>query len=53
VFFLANIRVPPEERKEIIAFRIKRKYIDQIKKIKGYNKIIEDLIENFLKKNKD
>lgn len=51
--FLANIRLPPGERKDVVAFRIKRKYIDEITKIKGYNNIVERLIEDYLKKNKD
>lgn len=42
-------RLPPEERKNMFAVRIKQKYIDQMKKIKGYNKIVEELIRNYLK----
>jgi hypothetical protein len=51
--FMSNKRLPPEERKEMMTVRIKKKYIDAIKEIPGYNKIIESMIEEYLKKNKD
>ncbi|NHN35546.1 hypothetical protein [Paenibacillus agricola] len=46
-------RLPPGERKESMTISIKRRLIDEIREIPGYNKIIEEMIENFLKKNKD
>jgi hypothetical protein len=46
-------RLPPEERKELMTIRLKKKYIDEMKKIPGYMNIIEDLIQKYLKKNKD
>jgi hypothetical protein len=50
---LGGKRLPPGERKEMLGIKIKKKYIDEIRKIKGYNLIIEELIAEFLKKNKD
>lgn len=46
-------RLPEEERKETFNIRLKLKTIREIRKIKGYNKIIGDLIEKYLKERKD
>jgi hypothetical protein len=46
-------RLSSEERKELFTVRIKKKYIDEMKEIPGYMKIVEKLIEDYLKKNKD
>lgn len=43
--------VDPEDRKMNITIKIKKKNIDRIKKIKGYNAILDILIEDYLKKN--
>jgi hypothetical protein len=50
---LGGKRLPPGERKEQFNISIKRKFIDEMRKIQGYNRIIENLIEEYLKKNKD
>lgn len=50
---MVSKRLPPGERKEIFTVRIKKKYIDEMKKIPGYMVIVEKLIEEYLKKNKD
>jgi hypothetical protein len=46
-------RLPEGERKEPLTVHIKGKLKDEIRKIPGYNRIIEKLIEEYLKKNKD
>lgn len=38
-------RIDPEERKEPITIKLKKKLIDRIKRIENYNPKIESLIE--------
>ena len=45
-------RKPEEERKENFNIRIQKKLILEMKKIKGYNRIIEELIAKYLKDRK-
>jgi hypothetical protein len=51
--WMGGKRLPEGERKRALTIHIKEKYISELRKIKGYNRIVEELIENFLKKNKD
>lgn len=46
-------RLPPGERKESLTIKVKKKLIDEIKNIKGYNRIIEQLIEEYLNEQKN
>lgn len=47
-------RLPEGERKEPFTIHIKKKIADEMKKIPGYNNVLERLIEEYLtKKNKD
>jgi len=51
--FLGRKRLEPEERREQFNIAIKKKLADEMRKIPGYNNIVEQLIEEYLKKNKD
>lgn len=46
-------RLPEGERKEPLTIQIKAKYIEQLRQIKGYNQIVENLIKDYLKKQKN
>ncbi len=50
---MPGTRLPEGERKELFTLRIKKKYIDELKKIPGYMNIVEGLIEEYLQKIKE
>jgi uncharacterized protein (UPF0297 family) len=47
---MANIKLPPGEKKVPFTLRITEKVKEEIRKVDNYNKIIEELIKDYLKK---
>jgi metal-responsive CopG/Arc/MetJ family transcriptional regulator len=45
-------RVPEGEKKVTFSISIKKKLVDELRKIKGYSRIVEKLIEEYLSSRK-
>lgn len=46
-------RLPEDERRELITFRLPKKLITELKEQQGYNSIVEKLIVEYLRKKKN
>jgi hypothetical protein len=46
-------RIDENDKKEPLTIKLPKRMIEELRKIKGYNQIVRDLIENYLKNRND